>query len=93
MGEGEKKKGENGENCKSCNNEKARNENILTKHQVTIMNGVGCVVAIVGIIWYNSIEYQIKEEKKHKAVLMEKEEKLGKETPLENIITTEKTDD
>ncbi len=28
------------------------------------MNGVGCFIAILGIIWYNAIEYQIKEERK-----------------------------
>lgn len=40
---------------------------LIFKNEIGVMNGVGCFVAIVGIIWYNSIEYQIKEEKKRMA--------------------------
>ena len=69
-------------------------EEILIVSQVTIMNGIGCVVAIIGILWYNSIEYQIKEEKRRKSMMAtEKEqEKLVKETELESVVT-DKTDD
>jgi len=37
---------------------------LIFKNQIGVMNGVGCFIAIVGIIWYNAIEYQIKEAKK-----------------------------
>jgi len=37
---------------------------LIFRNEINIMNGIGCFVAILGIIWYNSIEYQIKEAKK-----------------------------
>jgi len=40
---------------------------MIFRNEINFMNGIGCFVAIVGIIWYNAIEYQIKEEKKKKA--------------------------
>lgn len=63
--------------------------------QIGIMNAVGCFVAIVGIIWYNSIEYQIKEEKKRQAERASQSSYSSpKSIELESIITSgEKTDD
>jgi len=77
---------------------------LIFRNEVTIMNGIGCVVAIIGIIWYNSIEYQIKEEKKRKSLALEKETPFDKatspsnlrksqEVELESILTSDKTDD
>jgi len=51
---------------------------MIFKNEITIWNGVGCFIAIAGIIWYNSIEYQIKEAKKRAA----KEQKERDEEPL-----------
>jgi len=78
---------------------------LIFRNEVTVMNGFGCVIAIVGIIWYNSIEYQIKEEKKRKTLALEKEsEKSIEKSPLigsprkaevelESVVTNDKTDD
>eukprot|EP01111_Echinosteliopsis_oligospora_P004415 TRINITY_DN1710_c0_g1_i1.p1 TRINITY_DN1710_c0_g1~~TRINITY_DN1710_c0_g1_i1.p1 ORF type:complete len:357 (+),score=57.94 TRINITY_DN1710_c0_g1_i1:264-1334(+) len=42
---------------------------LIFRNEITIWNGLGCFIAIVGILWYNSIEYRIKEEKKRLASL------------------------
>jgi len=31
---------------------------LIFKNEVTIMNGLGCAVAIIGVMWYNHIRYQ-----------------------------------
>jgi len=53
---------------------------LIFKNEITWWNGLGCFIAIVGIIWYNAIEYQIKEAKKIVA-----QAQLKKEEPLEEI--------
>jgi len=37
---------------------------VIFKNEITWWNGLGCFIAIVGIIWYNAVEYEIKEAKK-----------------------------
>lgn len=69
---------------------------LIFRNKIGIMNAVGCFVAIVGIIWYNSIEYNIKEEKKR---LAERNAQSSyavspKASELESIVTSgDKTDD
>jgi len=64
---------------------------LIFRNEIGVMNGVGCFVAVVGIIWYNSIEYNIKEEKKKQA---ERAAANQKAAELESIISNEeKTDD
>lgn len=50
---------------------------MIFKNEVTWWNGLGCFVATVGIIWYNAIEYQIKEEKKRQAARTQKEDEMS----------------
>lgn len=76
---------------------------LIFQNEINIMNGVGCLVAIVGIIWYNAIEYQLKEAKKKSmyrgsdTVPLDPHKKLQEETTtgteLEEVSTLEKTDD
>jgi len=51
---------------------------MIFKNEITKWNGIGCFIAIAGIIWYNSIEYQTKEAKKRAA----KEQRERDEEPL-----------
>lgn len=37
---------------------------LIFKNEITWWNALGCFIAVIGIIWYNAIEYQIKEAKK-----------------------------
>jgi len=39
----------------------------IFRNEINAWNGFGCFIAIAGIIWYNSIEYQQKEAKKKAA--------------------------
>lgn len=47
---------------------------MIFKNEITWWNGLGCLVATIGIIWYNAIEYQIKEEKKRALGIKQRED-------------------
>lgn len=73
---------------------------LIFRNEIGVSNGVGCFIAILGIIWYNAIEYQIKEAKKKAQYRPPEEEKefLTKETAPEEAVelvsvATDKTDD
>jgi len=53
---------------------------LIFKNEITWWNGLGCFIAIIGIIWYNAIEYQIKEAKKVVAQAQQK-----KDREMENV--------
>jgi len=47
---------------------------LIFKNEITWWNGLGCFIAVAGIIWYNAIEYQIKEAKKLAAGAQQKKD-------------------
>jgi len=42
---------------------------LIFRNAVTWWNALGCVIALIGILWYNAIEWQIKEAKKLAAAM------------------------
>jgi len=53
---------------------------VIFKNEITWWNGLGCIIATAGIIWYNAIEYQIKEAKKMQK--KDKDVESDADTPL-----------
>jgi len=47
---------------------------LIFQNKINWWNGLGCFIAIVGIIWYNAVEYQIKEAKKVAALSQQKKD-------------------
>jgi len=57
---------------------------LIFKNEITWWNGLGCLVAIIGILWYNAVEYQIKEAKKVAALSQQRKDD---EQPLVQVRT------
>lgn len=55
---------------------------LIFENEITWWNGLGCFIAVVGILWYNAVEYQIKEAKKLAASAQQKKDE---EVPLVHI--------
>jgi len=47
---------------------------LIFRNEITWWNGFGCLAATLGIIWYNAVEYQIKEAKKMAAQAQSKKD-------------------
>jgi len=47
---------------------------LIFRNEITWWNGLGCFIAVAGIIWYNAVEYQIKEAKKIAALSQQKKD-------------------